>query len=62
MACAHALIFACGVAWLATMMGWERAFAVGVTPFIAATIIKTILAAASLPVAWEFARRKRTGL
>jgi biotin transport system substrate-specific component len=57
MTVAHAVIFACGVAWLATMTGWERAVAVGFTPFVAATIVKTMLAAASLPAAWHITRR-----
>jgi biotin transport system substrate-specific component len=61
MTIAHAVIFVCGVAWLATMTGWERAVAVGFTPFIAATIVKTILAAASLPAAWHISSRYLPG-
>jgi len=59
MTAAHLLILACGAAWLAVLMGWERAIAVGVTPFIAATIIKTILAGLTLPIAWRQVRRLR---
>lgn len=55
---AHAVIFACGVTWLASLVGWQKAVAVGFTPFIAATIIKTILAAVSLPAAWHAVRNK----
>jgi biotin transporter BioY len=40
-------------------MGWERAIAAGVTPFITATIIKTILAGLTLPIAWRWVRRLR---
>ena len=55
----HLLILACGVAWLATTLGLERAFAVGFTPFILATVIKTLLAAAVLPPAWRLVARLR---
>src|SRR5438445_8175438 len=41
MTLAHAVIFACGVLWLAALMGMERAISVGFTPFVAATIAKT---------------------
>lgn len=58
MTIAHAVIFVCGLAWLATLLGWRKAVATGFTPFIAATIIKTILAAGSLPAAWYAARSK----
>ena len=56
---AHPLILACGAAWLAVLIGWERAIAVGVTPFITATIIKTILVGFTLPIAWRWVRRLR---
>lgn len=53
----HGLIFACGVAWLATQAGLERAIALGFTPFILATVIKTLLGAVSLPAAWKLVER-----
>jgi biotin transport system substrate-specific component len=53
----HVLILACGVAWLATSLGWQRAIALGLWPFIAATILKTILAGISLPLAWRLVAR-----
>jgi biotin transport system substrate-specific component len=55
----HLLILACGVLWLAATLGMERALAVGFTPFILATIIKTLLAAAVLPPAWRLVARLR---
>ena len=57
MALGHSVIFACGVVWLANSVGWDRAVTVGLTPFWAATILKTFLGAAVLPLAWRFARR-----
>jgi biotin transport system substrate-specific component len=59
MTAAHLLILGCGAAWLAVLIGWERAIAVGVSPFIAATILKTVLAGATLPIAWRWALRSR---
>jgi biotin transport system substrate-specific component len=53
MALAHVLIFVPGVAWLAVSMGWERALAVGVVPFIGATVAKTLLGVVTLPLAWR---------
>lgn len=46
----HGLIFAFGVAWLALAVGVEKALAVGLTPFIAATVLKTLLAGFTLPL------------
>ena len=44
---AEFVLFACGIAWLATMTGsWQRAVAFGLAPFIFAEIMKVMLAAA----------------
>ena len=59
MAIGHAVIFAFGFAWLATLMGAEKAFALGVAPFYAATIIKTLLGAALLPATWWAVKKIR---
>ncbi|MFM9942215.1 MAG: biotin transporter BioY [Hyphomicrobiaceae bacterium] len=53
----HAIIFLCGWSWLATLIGPEKAWLAGVTPFYAATIAKTLLAAMALPAAWKLAGR-----
>lgn len=53
----HGLIFLCGIGWLAAHLGAERAIAVGFMPFILATVLKTVLAAVSLPAAWKWKRR-----
>jgi biotin transport system substrate-specific component len=58
MTLAHVLILACGAVWLGTLVGWERAIAVGVAPFIVATVLKTLLAAITLPFAWRLLRRE----
>lgn len=59
MALAHLVIFIPGVAWLETSIGWERALAVGVVPFIGATVVKTLLGVATLPLAWRIVGRFR---
>lgn len=48
----HAAIFATGVGWLATLFGWDKAIAVGVAPFIVATVLKTALAVAAIRGCW----------
>lgn len=58
MSIGHALIFVFGVAWLSTLMGLEKAIAVGVTPFIAATVLKSALGMAVMVVAWSVLRRR----
>ena len=59
MTAAHVLILAFGVVWLAMLIGFPRAIALGLTPFIAATVVKTVLAGMTLPLAWRAVRRYR---
>ncbi|WGF89416.1 biotin transporter BioY [Marinivivus vitaminiproducens] len=49
---AHAVILAAGVLWLAVLVGPAQALAVGFTPFILATVLKTALAYATIE-AWR---------
>ncbi len=54
-----AIIFACGVAWMAfgaPHVGLTTAARTGLVPFIPADILKVILAATVLPAAWHFLR------
>lgn len=55
----HTAVFLFGFAWLALLVGAEKAFAVGVAPFWAATLLKTALAIAVLPPAWAAMHRLR---
>lgn len=55
----HAAIFVFGFAWLAALIGAEKAFQFGVAPFWAATLLKTALAVAVLPPAWTLVRKLR---
>lgn len=56
-AIAEVAIFACGLAWLATLVGVDKAIAGGLLPFLPAETLKVALATALLPAAWRFARR-----
>jgi biotin transport system substrate-specific component len=58
MSIGHVVIFMFGVAWLAQLMGFTKAFAVGVAPFWAATIAKTLLGVVTLPLAWKLLRAR----
>lgn len=48
------VIYFFGAGWLAMLFGIEKALALGVLPFIIGDIIKLILAALALPLAWKF--------
>lgn len=41
----HALLLALGAAWLAARVGWPRAYSLGVAPFLAGAVVKSVLAA-----------------
>lgn len=53
----HAVIFGFGVAWLTQLIGFEKAWMLGVTPFYAATLFKTALGACVVPALWHLAKR-----
>ena len=57
MSLGHLLILGIGALWLAQLIGWEKAWLFGLAPFWAATILKTLLAAAALPLAWRLTGR-----
>lgn len=54
---ADALILGLGFAWLSTLIGAEKALAVGVMPFLPAEALKVALATASMPLARAFLQR-----
>jgi biotin transport system substrate-specific component len=47
------IIFALGTGWLATLIGFEKAIAAGLVPFIPAEVLKVAVAAAVLTAAWK---------
>ncbi|MXQ10711.1 biotin transporter BioY [Microvirga makkahensis] len=48
-----AVITLFGFAWLAALLGAEKAFLVGVAPFLVGDAVKASLAAVLLPMAWK---------
>lgn len=54
----HVIILLAGFAWLAVLIGVERAWLGGVAPFYLATVLKTLLAAAFIKGAWALAPGK----
>ena len=53
----HAVIFLFGFSWLATLIGAEKAWLLGVVPFFAATAFKTALGSLMLPAGWKLLDR-----
>jgi biotin transport system substrate-specific component len=49
----HLVILAFGFAWLALLIGPEKAWLRGVAPFFAVTVVKTLLAWALVAAAWR---------
>ncbi|MBF2735389.1 MAG: biotin transporter BioY [Betaproteobacteria bacterium AqS2] len=47
------VIFACGVGWLASLIGWEKAVAGGLYPFIPGEAAKIVLATLLVPTVWK---------
>lgn len=48
----HVVIFLFGTVWLGTLVGIEKAWMLGVSPFYLATLFKTALAAACMRAGW----------
>jgi len=55
----HVLIFAPGLLWLAVLLGWSKAVAFGIAPFLLATLLKSSLGAASISALWKMAPGSR---
>ncbi len=53
MLAADAIMLAMGFAWLATLIGADKAWTFGVVPFIVPDLIKVALAAAVVPAVWS---------
>ncbi|MCC6948950.1 MAG: biotin transporter BioY [Bradyrhizobiaceae bacterium] len=51
----HVALFVFGVAWLSSLIGFEKAWVAGVAPFYVATVLKTLLAAACIKGGWKLA-------
>ncbi|MCB0154061.1 MAG: biotin transporter BioY [Anaerolineae bacterium] len=51
------VIYACGIYWLAGLVGWDRVLPLGLYPFIPGDILKIALAAWALPTGWKWINR-----
>ena len=51
------IIFGLGVAWLAHLIGIDKAIAAGVTPFLWGEAVKIALATALLPATWSILKK-----
>ncbi len=60
MALGHGLVFVFGVGWLAVLLGAQKALAVGLYPFWAATLLKTLMGVAVMQAAWHLAVKRRS--
>lgn len=58
MALGIATVFACGVGYLATLIGLQPAITAGLLPFLAGEALKIALAMAVMPLAWRFLARR----
>lgn len=61
MALGHAVVFVFGLSWLSSLIGVEKAVMAGLVPFWAATVLKTLLGAATMQAAWTVVRRRSAG-
>ncbi|MGB6116742.1 MAG: biotin transporter BioY [Mesorhizobium sp.] len=53
-----AIVLALGYAWLATLIGPEKAWLGGVAPFVYGDLVKVALASAAAPAIWSLINRK----
>ncbi len=52
------IIYACGLAWLGTLIGWDKPIlALGMVPFLLGDIIKTAIAAVLMPALWKVVQK-----
>ncbi|MCL2871532.1 MAG: biotin transporter BioY [Betaproteobacteria bacterium] len=56
----NALLYTFGLLWLAMTVGIERAYWIGLHPFWAPEIVKTVLAALSVTLAWKALTPRRS--
>lgn len=60
MAAGTLVILVLGVAWLSVFLGsFDKAVAAGLMPFLTGAVFKTLLAAATAPLAWKLVERLR---
>ena len=53
----NSVIYVIGLIWLANFVGFEKAVAFGLVPFLFGDLVKIILATATLPLIWKLLNR-----
>lgn len=57
----NVVIYVPGVLWLGALFGWDKPILEwGLTPFLYGDLMKLVLAAIILPLAWQLVRRKKS--
>jgi biotin transport system substrate-specific component len=51
------IVFACGIAWLGTLIGLPQAINAGLVPFLLSEAVKVALGTALVPFAWRLLQR-----
>lgn len=60
MAAGNVVIYVCGLVWLSSFVGMEKAVAFGMVPFLFGDLMKIALATATLPMIWKFLNRHQS--
>jgi len=53
----HVVLLAFGLVWLTQLIGFEKAWMLGIVPFYAATVFKTAFGACLVPALWQLVKR-----
>ena len=57
MVAGNVVIYACGLVWLSTFVGMDKAVTFGMAPFLFGDLVKIALATVMLPMVWKFLNR-----
>lgn len=57
MVAANVVLFTCGGLWLGTLIGFDKALAAGVLPFIPTEAIKAVMATLIMPTVWWLTKK-----
>lgn len=60
MVAGNVVIYVCGLVWLSSFVGMEKAVAFGMVPFLFGDLMKIALATATLPMIWKFLNRHQS--
>ena len=53
----NVVIYACGLVWLSTFVGMDKAVTFGMAPFLFGDLMKIALATVTMPMIWKFLNR-----